>query len=53
MSLIGFSIVISLCVIAIVTLVEKDVGMGLAAGSYTIGCAAILLGLLTMLSSIL
>lgn len=53
MSLIGLSFVVSLGVIAIVTLVEKDVEMGLAAGSYTIGCAAILLGLLTLLSSIL
>ena len=53
MFLIGFSIVVSLSVIAIVTLVKRDVEIGLAAGSYTIGCAAVLLGLLTMVSSIL
>lgn len=51
-ALVGFSVVVSLCVVAIVTLV-KDIAIGIAVGSYTIGGAAVLLGLLTVLSSIL
>ena len=51
-TLTGVSIGVSLCVMAMVTLVKKDVEMGLAARSYTIGLAAVLLGLLTMRRSI-
>ena len=39
-------------VAAAVILIKSDVEMGLAAGTYAISAAAILLGLLTLLSSI-
>ena len=39
-------------VVAVVTLIKSVVEMGLAAGTYAISAAAILLGLLTLLSSI-
>ena len=52
-SLVGFSVVLILCVVAVVTIVKKDIAIGMAVGSYTISGAAVLLGLLTVLSSIL
>ena len=51
MSLIRFSIIISLYIIIIVILIKKDVGIDLASTrSYIISYAAILLRLLIMLS---
>lgn len=51
--LVAAGIVISICVIAIVTLIRHDAGVGLAAGSYTIGVAAVLLAVLSILSILL
>jgi hypothetical protein len=51
-AMVGVSVLISLCVIALTILIKKDVELGLSAGSYTISSAAVVLGLLAMLSSI-
>ena len=53
MSLVGVGVMISLVVVAIVTLAMKYIDTGLAAGSYSIGIASVLLGLFTVLSYIL
>ena len=52
-SLVAASVVISVCVTAIVTLIKHDAGVGLAAGSYTTGVAAVLLAVLSILSAVL
>lgn len=51
--LVAASLLASICVVAVATGISQSIEAGLTAGSYTLGLATIILGLLTFLSAVI
>ena len=51
--LIAFSLLCSVCIVAISTAVSQSFEAGLTAGSYALGLATVLLAVMTFLSAVL
>jgi hypothetical protein len=51
--IIAISLVCSICIVGITTAAHQSFDVGLTAGSYALGFAAVLLGIITLLSAIM